>query len=659
MTNNRWPRIAHPAALPAAALLCGLMASSFASPGAQAQGRGQSPPRDVRPAPTRPRDPAAAQQAVVVGKGSITGTVTVSGTGQPARRARVNLNGSDGAGSQTATTDDAGRFAFSGLPEGRYSLSASKPGYLGASFGQRIPGRSGTPIQLADGQRMQAQLQIWRGGVITGTVLDEHGEAIPNTPVRLLRYVLQGGQRTLQQSGNGQTDDRGIYRIFGLQPGEYLVSATPRNNSAQVLIAEQRAAVESAMQRAAAVAASNPEQAQVLAMRAERLGANLPAPDDEQPTGYAPVYYPGTTNPSSAIAVVLAPSEEKAGIDFQYQVVPVARIDGVVASTGVPLPNNVQITLVNRGFSVPGLNPGSARSDAQGTFRIPNVPPGQYTLVARATITAGREGGPAGRGLLAGGRGQELIARGRAAAGPPTDQTRLWGSADVTVDGGNVSNIVVTLQPGVPVSGRIVFDGATPPPANMSSLRVSLQPIVTPGSGPEMATGATGRVEADGKFTISSVVPGRYRLSASGATGWVVAASALDGQDAFEFPAEIKGSVGSATVTFIDRPSELGGTVTNSQSQPIPDYTLVLFPADQRYRTAFSRRILSTRPATDGRFSFRNVPAGEYRLAAVLDPEPGSWFDPAFLQQLDGSAVRVSIAEGEKKEQNLQIPGGG
>ena len=71
-------------------------------------------------------------------------------------------------------------------------------------------------------------------------MLDEHGEAIPNTPVRVLRYVLQGGQRTLQQAGNGQTDDRGIYRIFGLQPGDYLVSATPRNVAAQSSIVEQR-----------------------------------------------------------------------------------------------------------------------------------------------------------------------------------------------------------------------------------------------------------------------------------------------------------------------------------------------------------------------------------------------------------------------------------
>ena len=63
----------------------------------------------------------------------------------------------------------------------------------------------------------------------------------------------------------------------------------------------------------------------------------------------------------------------------------------------------------------------------------------------------------------------------------------------------------------------------------------------------------------------------------------------------------------------------------------------------------------SQRPATDGRFTFRNVAPGDYRIAPVFDPEPGSWFDPAFLQQLDATALRVQIGEGEKKVQNLRI----
>ena len=194
----------------------------------------QGPPREARPQqPLPPRDPGQSGAQVAVGKGVISGTVVVS-SGQPARRARVTLSGSsEVGGGRTTSTDDMGRFTFSALPEGRYNLSASKPGHIGGSYGQRQPGRPGTPIQLADGQRLQVQLQIVRGGVITGTVLDEHGEGIPGTPVRALRYVMQSGTRTLQAAGAGQTDDRGVYRIFGLQAGDYVVFATPRNNNRQ------------------------------------------------------------------------------------------------------------------------------------------------------------------------------------------------------------------------------------------------------------------------------------------------------------------------------------------------------------------------------------------------------------------------------------------
>ena len=91
------------------------------------------------------------------------------------------------------------------------------------------------------------------------------------------------------------------------------------------------------------------------------------------------------------------------------------------------------------------------------------------------------------------------------------------------------------------------------------------------------------------------------------------------------------------------------GTVTNPQGQAVSDYTLIVYPVDQRYWLPQSRRIRSIRPATDGTFSLTGLPAGDYRIAPELDPEPGSWFDAPFLQQLDSSPQRFSLADGEKK----------
>jgi hypothetical protein len=647
--------------LPVLAVILGVAAGASLAVRAQV-----SPtPRDVRPQPVQqpPRDPREGTPPVAVGNGSITGIVVVSGSRQPARRARVNLGASQEAGgSRTAVTDDRGRFAFNALPAGRFNLSASKPGHLNATYGQRQPGRPGTPIQLADGQRLEVQLQLTRGGVITGTVLDEYGEAIPNTPVRALRYVIQGGQRTLQSAGNAQTDDRGAYRIFGLQPGDHIVYATPRNVGTEGVERPRQAELQALLQRAETLNRAEPGLTQVLIERAAQLKAELSAASADETTGYAPVYYPGTTTPSSAVAIPVGPGEEKSGVDFQYQVVPIARIEGIVTS---PIQaSNIQITLVNTGFNVPGLGPGGTRADQQGAFRLSNVPPGQYTLIARATINqGGREGGPAGRGVPPGGRGELLDGRGRGAAMPAADQIRLWATADVTVDGRSVSNVTLALQPGMSVAGRVTFEGTTQQlPADLTRMRVTLAPVVMPGTPGELASAAPGRVDAEGRFTISSVVPGRYRLSASGAgSGWFLGSSIVEGQDSLDYPLEVKANqnISNAAITFVDRQTELSGTITNTRAEPVTDFSLIVYPADSRYWSPQSRRIQFARPATDGRFAFRNLPAGEYRLAPVLDPEPGSWFDPAFLEQLDSTAVRVSITEGEKKEQNLRVPGGG
>jgi hypothetical protein len=616
-------------------------------------GVGASP--QSAPVPPQPPRDARGAQPIPSGKGSISGTIVIAGSGQPARRARVNLSAyNEPGGSRGTMTDEAGRFSFSSLPEGRFNLSASKPGYINVTYGQRRPARSGTPIQLADGQRLQVQVTMWHGSVITGTLVDENGEAIPGTPVRALRYVMQSGQRTLQGAGNAQTDDRGVYRIYGLQPGDYIVSATPRN---PVQNADARQAELMALMRAEeATRTATGAQAQALMDRLNQLRAVAPAPE-EASTGYAPVYYPGTTTPSTAATLTLAPGEEKTGIDFQYQVVPMARIDGIVTSAGNQPVSNVQLTLVNAAFDVPGVSPGGTRADGQGNFWIANVPPGQYTLIARGAV--GAPGGPAGRGFPApAGRG-DVAGRGR---GPQAQPVRLWAATEVVVDGRPVSNVMLTLQPGMTVSGHVAFQGTTQqPPADLTRVRVNLAPIPTPGVPSELLSGVGASVDADGRFTIGNVVPGRYRLNAAAGgenNGWFVQSAVVDSQDAFDFAIDVKPgqNLNGAAITFTDRQTELSGTIVNEQSQPVPDYTLIAYPADRRYWTPQTRRIQTVRPATDGRFTFRNLPPGDYRLAPVLDPEPGSWLDPAFLQQLDTTAVRVSIGEGEKKEQSLRVP---
>jgi hypothetical protein len=217
---------------------------------------------------------------------------------------------------------------------------------------------------------------------------------------------------------------------------------------------------------------------------------------------------------------------------------------------------------------------------------------------------------------------------------------------------------VLTLQPGITVSGRLVFEGTAPMPPDLSRFRVIASPADPSGAARGIAVSAAGIADANGRFTITSVVPGRYRITANGGQGWTLASAVVSGQDTLDFPIEVKGEpIGGAILTFRDRQSELTGTIVDEQGQPAPDYTVIVYSAEREFWTPGARRILSQRPGTDGRFSFRGLPPGEYRLAPVLDPEPGVWYDPAFLDRLDNTAIRVPLGAAEQKVQNLRITG--
>lgn len=589
------------------------------------------------------RDVTGRQPPAPVGTAEISGFVMMSGGTQPARKTRVSLSGAELRGGRSAITDDSGRYMFTALPAGRYNLSASRPGFLSATYGQRQPGRPGTQIQLADGQKFRADLQIPKGSVITGTVLDEHGEPAPQTSVRVMRVVTTNGERTLQGGNSATTDDRGVYRIFGLMPGEYVVCATPRNTVVpdfQRMEIELRSLQEAATQVPA-------EQAQQLRERITAIQGSMPPPGDETPSGYAPICYPSAVAATGASAVPLGIAEERTAIDLQLQLAPLANVEGTVLnSTGAPL-TQMNVTLSSNTMQGPSMLSMNARPDAEGRFRISNVPPGQYRITARSTIAPPRT--PQAPAAV-GGRG-----RGTAPAPRPQPIT-VWASADISVDGRNVSNVVLSLQHGVTVSGQLAFEGTATPPADLTRMRVNVMPV---GSNPFGGAG-TGQVDAAGRFSVQGVPPGRYRLTASGAAGFTPESAMINGQDALDFPFEVKGSqaIGGVTITLTDRRTELTGTVVDDKNQPAVDYTIVVFPADSRYWGSATRRIQTTRPGTDGKFTFRNLPPGEYRIATPVDIEPGSATNPEVLQQLEGASMRVTLQAGETKIQNIRLGGG-
>jgi hypothetical protein len=140
----------------------------------------------------------------------------------------------------------------------------------------------------------------------------------------------------------------------------------------------------------------------------------------------------------------------------------------------------------------------------------------------------------------------------------------------------------------------------------------------------------------------------------------VLKSAMVNGRDTLDFPIDMRPNedITSALLTFTDRAQVISGTLQDSTGRPTPDYTIIVFAADKSYWTPQSRRISTARPGTDGTYSIRGLPAGDYRLTAVTDVEPGEWFDPAFLQQVVGQSIAISIQPGEQKTQDLKLAGG-
>ncbi|MFA5909933.1 MAG: carboxypeptidase-like regulatory domain-containing protein [Vicinamibacterales bacterium] len=329
----------------------GLLAQGGAGGPGGAQGQLRGPARANAPRADAPRGTAVMR-----------GQIVAADNGAPIRRAQVRIVSNEAREGRLAATDAQGRFEIKELPAGRYTMTASKGGFVSLQYGQRRPSESGTPIELADGQTLEKlQIALPRGSVLGGRVTDEFGEPVANASVIAMRYsYAAGGRRLTAAPGSNSrdtTDDQGHYRLFGLPPGEYFVSATLRTGGTEA---------------------------------ADPAG---------ETSGYAATYYPGTPNIAEAARVTLAVSQENTSVSFGLIATRMVRVSGtVMSSDGAPASGGTVMlvpggTAGGRGVVMQqGGNGG--RTDRTGAFQVGNVAPGRYQVQART-------GGRGGEGELA------------------------------------------------------------------------------------------------------------------------------------------------------------------------------------------------------------------------------------------------------------------
>ena len=581
--------------------------------------------------------------------------VTDEANPRPVRRAVITLQMASVLVIRSTSTDDAGQFRLTNLPAGSYSAPrANKPGYVMTTFGEKRPGGLGTPITLIDGQKLEIVFRLKRGAVITGAVMDE-GRPSAFTSVQAIAVRTVDGKRVAGDmyyigGGYAMTDDRGVYRMYGLAPGEYIVSAQPRFTSAAM--APARVITEAEMQWAQQQFQGAYGSAASPTSTSDAAAPPPPAPAVAQ----TPVYYPGTTVLSQASSVTLAPGQERGGVDFALQTVPTAKVEGLVIGPDGQPAQSAQLTLVPRGDATANSFESmmmmesmmmSRPSVVDGKFSIQSVKPGEYTIAARGAARSNAPAPSSGRG-------------------GPQQAMNLWASADVSVNGTDVSGVVLRLTPGIDIRGRVALEGdTTAKPVDFSTLTVRLQSA--PGPGVVVAVGVpSAPVEADGSFTLKGVTPGRYLVysyipGGSPTPHWTLKSARVGEVDAADVAFEVEPSrdTPDIIVTFTDKAAELSGRLVDQFDKPSSQFSIMLFPADKAMWSQRSRRIRQpVRTGLDGTFKFTQLVPGEYLLAALPDFDFNDIYKPEYLEQVAASAMKITIGEGEKKVQNLKIAGG-
>jgi hypothetical protein len=300
--------------------------------------------------PPRGAPPRAGETEPLVGTAVLRGHVTaVDGT--PLRRAQVRAFSQEGRGGGVSTTDAQGKFEIKELPAGRYTISASKAGYVTMQFGQRRAEQpSGTILDVLDKQIVEKiALALPRGGVVVGRVFDEFGEPIAGVQVSAVRSRYIGGARRMTSSGGDTSDDQGSFRIYGLAPGDYLISGTLRSQGMMMMPG--------------------------------------PGTGSTEVEGFAPGYYPGTPNMAEAQRVSVKGGQELTGINFALPATRLLRVRGrVTAANGEPAVSMMIMATPADPADVMRTMSTFAQTRGDGTFQLVGLAPGTYTLTARSMM---------------------------------------------------------------------------------------------------------------------------------------------------------------------------------------------------------------------------------------------------------------------------------
>lgn len=543
------------------------------------------------------------------GTGAIRGRVVDGGTGAAVARARVTLQG---AKRSTMMTDGSGVFTFTELPMGPVTISVDKATYLSTRF--PTPGRtfrSNTrPVILADGQIMDnVTIPIFHGASISGRVLDANGDAVDFAQVNVVRVPGSGRLGRFTTRAGGGTDDRGEFRVGRLEAGTYIVQVSPRRQPSpgDMMIAPGAA----------------------------------PAPPSAEPL---PTYYPGALAIEQAQPITLEKGQAVTDIDVVLSEGIPGVVNGVVTvANGAPPGEsnsyvNVRRVLSESAMGVDSFSGGTGvRPD--GTFRLV-LAPGEYQLEARVAP--------------------------RVMNGPTRPEDEQFGMAKITVASGAEDSVAITVGRGAIATGRVVFEGTTPPPASPGKARLPLYSETGQCRSGEATVAPDWTFRIEGLSGTCSAPPmmmfGRWNIK----TMLINGENAAGGSITFQPGQQLR----NIQVVVTDKRSDMIFRVSDENGQTTRDYVILVYPVEKaRWLSGNATRVFvgpseqmmaamammrpppgATAPGPSPAMQARReamsgLPLGDYYVVAVDDMDQEDSRDPVVLDRLRSSALRVSLSE--------------
>jgi hypothetical protein len=535
-------------------------------------------------------------------------------SGAPIGGATVTVSAASPPTVVSAISTADGHFAVPDLPAGRFILAVSRGGYLDTTYGASWPGEPGLPIVLSPSQPMrEVQVSVQRSAAVFGDVRNSAGRPLPGAVVTVYSVTQIGGVSGAEPVHTVRADDRGHYRAFGLDAGEFVVAVTPASLAGAGLrrMSDERIDVLlKALQEG---------------RRTEPPHIDTSSADQEVHSQPVPVFFPGasTAGPAGSMTV---------GFGDEYRldlIVPVSQSSSLGGTVlGLDPGTTAFVTLEPRpvvGTFVMRAATRSASTDADGMFTFRGVGPGLYRVTARASRTD-----PGG---------------GRARS--------IWARGHVTVTGGQKGSVVLAVGPGVNLSGRVAA-GSVREGQPFPSMTIQLVPAGTKAALPALRAS----VAPDGRFELTDVPHDHYRVAvafgASDVGRWRAESATCGATDAIDVPCDVSELGQGLLVTVTDQPSGLAGRLDTAGVFAPESLLVVVFPQDETTWIPGSRRLKSTRPDADGGFAF-DLPAGTYLVGVVTAGRTARATSPDVLAQLRPQAVTVIVPRGHVVQQDLRI----